>query len=430
MPSTQLPKLGLYKGWSLNEKGWDQEMNANLCKLDAMVAVGVTGQVATADLPVSGNQGEQYLLTETNEIATFQGGAWLKCPIPKGLPILDCAAGSMYTFDGASVVPMVTEIPKASVADVLAGVPDLFVDALTLCDSFNDIFGAGVITGIVPPTAAPGPKELPIYCDTVTSQLYAWDGAAWVTKSPAEPPFTITYDEAGAGAASADLFVKTNAAGCIDPKLVKGYPTYPSTTAFETAIGGAGNLVGGERMYDPALGVPVYYNAVTGTWEPETREPLKKAHYNVDGGPNQVFNNAVAQDVLWTNTLIDDFGGGMNAAGTWTVPAGCDGCYLITYETLISVFTAINMQGGSNNALWVNGVLCSTGTGEYWVARETAGVQRSHLFISNGATTLDLAVGDQLKVSIYQINTPSGLAMGLNNAKSWSSFKIMYLGRR
>lgn len=430
MPSTQLPKLGLYKGWSLNEKGWDQEMNANLCKLDAMVAVGVTGQVATADLPVAGNQGEQFLLVDTNEIATFQGGAWLKCPIPKGLPILDCASGTMYTFDGASVIPMEVNIPEAAVADVLAGVPDLFVTSEVLCNSLNDIFGAGVITGAVAPTAAPGPKELPIYCDTVTSLVYVWDGAAWVSKEAAEPPFTITYDEAGAGSASADLFVKTTADGCIDDNLVKGFPEYATTTAYETAIGGAGNLTGGERMYDPVTGVPLYYNAITASWEPMVSEPIKKAYYLANGGGAQTFNSNVTQAVLWNNTIYTDFPGAMDAAGAFTVPAGCDGCYMVEWNVGLNIATSIDFQTGTNSNLVLNTLDYQASSAGYWLEHGTANVTRTHIWSMPGVAILDLAVGDVLEVTAYQVNTPSGATFSLLGTEKYTNFRIIYLGRR
>lgn len=427
MPSTQLPNIGLYKGWSLNDKNWGDEMNANLCKLDAMVAVGVTGQIATADLPVTGNQGEQYLLTDTNEIATFQGGVWLKCPIPKGLPILDCASGVMFTFDGASVVPMEVNIPEASVADVLAGVPDLFVTSEVLCDSLNDIFGAGVITGIVPPTAPPAPKELPIYCDTVAGVTYVWDGAAWVSKEAAEPDFTITYDEAGAGAASADLFVKTGPDGCIDSKLVKRYPTYATTTAYETALGGAGNLVGGERMYDPALGLPVYYNAITGQWEKEVAEPLKKAVYSATQAA-QTFQHNVAQTVIYGTPVIDDFGGSMAANGIWTVPAGCDGCYIVEYSVGVTFTTTVVTGSAMQAILFKNGNRESVGDRQFWDQIGAVGtVNHSHTL--RGTAIVDLAVGDTLNVDFYQV-TSANLTMGLDGSVDDSSFRLLYLGRR
>lgn len=68
MPSTD-PNLGLNYGWTMGESGWNDEMDANLKRLGAVVGLSVKDRDLTTP-PASPTDGDRYI------VATGATGAW------------------------------------------------------------------------------------------------------------------------------------------------------------------------------------------------------------------------------------------------------------------------------------------------------------------------------------------------------------------
>lgn len=69
MSATQESQLGLYKGWSLGEAGWDDNMTENLNKIGAVIQLAAKDKDLTSP-PGSPTEGDRYI------VATSPTGSW------------------------------------------------------------------------------------------------------------------------------------------------------------------------------------------------------------------------------------------------------------------------------------------------------------------------------------------------------------------
>lgn len=101
--SRVLPGIGLTAFWPYGFDGYNNDLDADLRKLSALVMPAVLSRVAA--LPGAPTDGQIYLLTATadaNKIAVRDNGAWVLYAPNEGWQVYVCDEDAPYIYDGAA----------------------------------------------------------------------------------------------------------------------------------------------------------------------------------------------------------------------------------------------------------------------------------------------------------------------------------------
>lgn len=99
------PFLESKYGWNFGESGWNSGMDENLLKFSFMLDRNVDS--VTAELPSPIN-GQAHYLTVDNRIYFAVGSNYFSTPVPKWFTVINRSDGSIWQFDGQSLVSIET----------------------------------------------------------------------------------------------------------------------------------------------------------------------------------------------------------------------------------------------------------------------------------------------------------------------------------
>lgn len=110
MSATQEAQLGLYKGWSLGEAGWNDNMTENLNKIGAVIQLGAKDK-DLATPPGSPTEGDRYIVAisptgswtgQAGKIAVRLGAGWTFLTPKEGWSCWLDDEDRLYIHDGSA----------------------------------------------------------------------------------------------------------------------------------------------------------------------------------------------------------------------------------------------------------------------------------------------------------------------------------------
>ncbi len=224
-----LDNLGLYGNFTLCDRDIIAGLNANFQLLDNLVQLAVTGIVA--ELPMSPEIGDKYILSTDKTINLWNGTEWVTYPAQEGYIGFNKDDGFIYFFDGTDWLPLPAELiffdntGTSITSDNLQGaILELIalVEGLPVSGLANVGTGAEVFKDIVSSTAN---------FRTLTSE-----GLLEVTEETDEIKIGVNVKEIKEG----DLLTLKTSILSIS---ALGIANLPSTDTWEIAADGNGNLV-------------------------------------------------------------------------------------------------------------------------------------------------------------------------------------------
>jgi hypothetical protein len=103
-------------GWEYGESGWNSGMDENLLKFSYMFDGNIDSIVSS--LPTAVN-GQAVFLTTDNRLYFAVGTTWYSSPVPKWFQLTDRATGTLFQFDGTSLVEVETSSELSSRVDAI-----------------------------------------------------------------------------------------------------------------------------------------------------------------------------------------------------------------------------------------------------------------------------------------------------------------------
>lgn len=400
------PRFGITSKYKLKENNWGEALSRDLCKIDQLFHLAVSG---TGALPSSAANGTQWIDPAGN-LQTYVNG-WQECPSKKGMLALNCATGTFMFYDGSSWQGL---LDGQAIQDAINNDP---------CGVYALNSGAGAPSGN--PT-----NPFPFYVDTSTTPNAVWvfdcNNGLWYMLGGQH--FEISPGTAGASPASnaagvldnswfdcidvggtatqAAKLVKTNSDGYVDHSLLVA--TYADdATALAAGINQPGCSYFNSTDECEYIYVSDICDGTPGFVAKSTSDEL--LHLRDTAGFSVPHNSQVP--FIFNDVVEDDCGLYDPVTGTITIKK--DGVYAITYQVQL-----FQTGGGFSHLLEVN--LQSPGFWGYDGNQYNVNVPHtSSKSSSNAIIYVRMVAGQTVIPRVFQLNTPGSARPSILNDGSY-----------